>query len=181
MKAISLAIETLGTGADAVVAAIGAVVVTPDGTGEEYYQALNLQEQLDKGRTVAESKLRFWFDQDRAVRVATFPKTTMWTCSAMALLRIFIDRADMPSVYCMGPQFDGATLQSLCDTFSIECPVHSSAWRDNCTIEDVLKRAGFEVDLLMVKHAHWAVRNHALANAKRLGEVIRLAMTRRLA
>lgn len=180
MKVISLDIETLGTAADAVVASIGAVVVTPDGMGDEYYQPLDLQEQLDKGRTVTENTLRFWFDQDRDVRQATFPMTTSCVRSAMELLRTFIDCAGMPLIYCKGPQFDGAILQSLCDTFSVDCPVHYRAWRDNRTIEDVLVCAGYEADLLDVKHAHQDFGHHALADAKRQGEVVRLAMTRGL-
>lgn len=181
MKAISLDIETLGTGASAVVASIGAVVVTQYGLGDVYYQTLNLQEQLDRGRTVTADTIRFWFEQDAAVRARTFPRETSWVRSALSLLATFIDRAGMPPVYCKGPQFDGAILQSLADSFNVECPVHYRAWRDNRTIEDVLERAGHGKALFDVKNVSKVEAHDALADAKRQGEVIRLAMQRTLA
>ena len=74
MKAVSLDIETLGTNSDAVVLSIGACVVTPDGVRSDltFYTRVNIQQQIDLGRSITEGTLRFWFEQDRAVQRSTF-------------------------------------------------------------------------------------------------------------
>lgn len=69
MNNIMVDIETLSTSTDAVILSIGAVFfdIEANKLGPEYFTTLHIQDQLDRGRKISESTLRFWLDQDRAV------------------------------------------------------------------------------------------------------------------
>jgi DNA polymerase III epsilon subunit-like protein len=180
MKAISLDIETLGTNSDAVVLSIGACVVTPDGVQKEgtFYSCVNIQQQIDLGRSITEGTLRFWFEQEQGViqnsfGVANGPSIR----EVMSNLLTWIKSNGSPSVYCKGPQFDAAILDSMADSAKVERPIGYRKWRDIRTLEETITWAGHE-DMLNAQqenasllHAH-----DALDDAFAQGETIHLAM-----
>lgn len=73
-KSLMIDLETMGTDPDTVVLSAGAVVFDPEeGTtanppGRQYW-VLNIQDQLDKGRTITGATLKWWLNQsDEAIR-----------------------------------------------------------------------------------------------------------------
>lgn len=181
MKAASLDIETLGTNSDAVVLSIGACIVTPDGVQTEgsFYSRVNIQQQIDLGRSITEGTLRFWLDQDRAVQKSTFgygdgPSIR----EVVSKLYAWLDVHGFPGVYCKGPQFDAAILDSMADSAKVQRPVHYRKWRDIRTLEEIIVWAGHEDLLMQTKEtmSKWGGAHDALADAQMQGEIICLAM-----
>jgi 3' exoribonuclease, RNase T-like len=180
MKAVSLDIETLGTKSDAVVLSIGACVVTPDGvrTDRVFYSRVNIQQQIDLGRSITEGTLRFWFEQGRSAQKSTFGSTDGGPSVRETLSKLWAWLAELghPSVYCKGPQFDGAILDSLADSVKVARPVNYRKWRDIRTLEEIIVWAGHEDLLVAVKERETGNAHDALADAQMQGEVIHLAM-----
>lgn len=180
MKAISLDIETLGTSSDAVVLSIGACVVTPDGvrTDQLFYSRVNIQEQINAGRSITEGTLRFWFEQEREVQKSTLGEGDGPPVSqVLAELKSWLDAMGNPSVYCKGPQFDAAILDSLADSAGVPRAVNYRRWRDIRTLEEILVWAGHEELLEDTKQNSWNGNAHdALADAQAQGAVIHLSM-----
>ena len=177
MKAVSLDIETLGTNSDAVVLSIGACTVTPDGVQKVFYSRVNIQQQIDLGRTITESTLRFWFEQDRSVQQSTFgvgdgPSIR----EVVGKFYAWLKSHEFPPVYCKGPQFDAAILDSLADSAKVERSVHYRKWRDIRTLEEIITWAGHEALLIDTKGRVESGYHDALADAVAQGEVIHLAM-----
>ncbi len=181
MKAISLDIETLGTNSDAVVLSIGACVVTPDGVQQEgaFYSRVNIQQQIDAGRSITEGTLRFWFEQDRKVQQSTFGEGDGPSIrEVVSKLYSWLDFHGFPGVYCKGPQFDAAILDSMADSAKVERPVNYRKWRDIRTLEEIITWSGHEDLLIATKEAtaKWEGAHNALADAQMQGEIICLAM-----
>lgn len=179
MKAVSLDIETLGTNSDAVVLSIGACLVTPDGVQKEgaFYSRVNIQEQIDAGRSITEGTLRFWFEQDRKVQKSTFGVGDAPSVrDVVTKLYAWLDVHGFPGVYCKGPQFDAAILDSMADSAKVARPVNYRKWRDIRTLEEIITWAGHE-DMLMETQERVAGDHHdALADAIMQGAIIHLGM-----
>jgi len=63
-------IETLGTNPDTVVLTIGGIKFNPNEDGglhSEFYYRVDINEQLESGRSVLESTLDWWSKQDKSV------------------------------------------------------------------------------------------------------------------
>jgi len=177
-RAISLDIETLSTEKQAVVASIGAVVVTPEGLGETLHLRLQLQPQFDLGLHVSESTLKFWMQQERHVIDETFPEIATHPIVALETLRDFCSRGSINGVYTKGPAFDGAILENLAEQFD-----HSSGWHfrhHRCirTLDDVIEWSGNEAlqfawyeQQQETRVANTAVHN-ALEDAKAQGRLL---------
>ncbi len=63
-------LETLGTGPDAVVISIGAVMFNPQSMeiNSTFYMALEIQEQLNRGRKIDSDTLKWWMQQSDAAK-----------------------------------------------------------------------------------------------------------------
>lgn len=77
--------ETLGTNSDTVVLSVGAVAFNPDGddsydTLEDesrcYYATFDIQEQLDRGRSVTGATILWWMNQSTMARQALIRQKT---------------------------------------------------------------------------------------------------------
>lgn len=181
MKAVSLDIETLSTTTGSVVLSIGACIVTPDGaaSASAFYSRVNIQQQIDAGREISESTLRFWIGQPREVQERTFGQGDGPSVREV-MLRLhywWSDVASCAPVYTKGPQFDAAILDSLADSVKIERPIHYRKWRDLRTLEDMIVWAGHE-DLLIATKERCAspLAHDALTDALVQGESIWLSM-----
>lgn len=66
MLDIMIDLETLSTETDCVVLSIGAIFfdIEKDKLGAEFYSTLSIQDQLDRGRKISDSTLRWWLSQD---------------------------------------------------------------------------------------------------------------------
>jgi len=141
-RAISLDIETLSAEKQAVVASIGAVVVTPEGLGDTFYVRLSLQEQIDAGLHVSEDTLKFWFLQERNTIEETFLRDTTHPVLALEMLRDFCSRDSINGVYTKGPAFDGAVLENLAEQFGNRASWHFRHHRCIRTLDDVIEWSG---------------------------------------
>ena len=75
MTDIMLDLETLGTSNNAAIVAIGAVAFnarTDDPPRASFYAQIDIQSNLDAGRTVTGSTIKWWMEQSDAARKATF-------------------------------------------------------------------------------------------------------------
>lgn len=76
MKHVMVDLETMGTGTDAAIIAIGAVEFNPyaepgeDVLGRAYYANVNLQSSIDAGLTVDGDTVMWWLQQEDAARLA---------------------------------------------------------------------------------------------------------------
>lgn len=117
MPHIMLDIETLSTTSNSLVLSIGAVpfdlksVYKPHGV----HLTLNWQEQLDLGREVSESTLRFWLNQSSGARKAVLSGTGSKLKPALTKLSAMIEKhLDRDSgIWGKGPDFDVVIVNSL--------------------------------------------------------------------
>lgn len=92
-------IETLDTKQSAVVLSIGAVIWENrrrDDEGgvhwnlvEDFYQVLDIDSQISRGRTVSQSTLLWWMDQDQEARDAAFVPAEFRVGPKVALTKLF--------------------------------------------------------------------------------------------
>lgn len=122
-------IETLDTKPSAVVLTIGAAAMDADGRIMETYHAhLNIQEQLDKGRTVSASTIGWWLEQTEEARKgvrSSFDKEIPLVETLVGFNQ-FIARCEKhgaTAFYSNGPEFDAIILQSLYNTAGVAWPV----------------------------------------------------------
>lgn len=178
MEAVSLDIETLDTTTSSVVLSIGACVVTKDAVpAATFYKRLSIQEQINAGRTISESTLRFWMQQPSNVRANTMGVEGKGVRYVLEALTDWWHEHDCPPVYVKGPQFDGAIIDDLADTFAVDRPIHYRKWRDVRTVEDMIRWAGLEEHLIMLRENLDRSNAHdALADAIMQGQEIAFAM-----
>lgn len=115
-------IETLDVKPKSVVLSIGAVLFDDTGRSwDQFYRALEIQPQLDAGRTVSESTLLWWMNQEDEAKRAEFTGNRHPVIDSLMEFDHFCqDRAGInkPETYwCLGPQFDGVILESLAHDF----------------------------------------------------------------
>lgn len=125
---IMLDIETLDTTARAVVISIGAVGFTFDGGAQSfpYYRALDYNVQIRRGRSISQSTLHFWSQQNGAARGAAFNGTRTPTTESLHELAAFITRFSGmhgdPLIWAYPASFDLAILEDLYTQFDITIP-----------------------------------------------------------
>lgn len=130
IKDIMIDLETLATGPDTVVLSIGAVAFDLDDKilGTTLYTELNIQPQLDDGRKIAASTLRFWVDQNIAIFKEALGSKENRTSPENALTQLanFI-RTQIPerkerNIWGNGATFDISILENMYEMYGIECP-----------------------------------------------------------
>jgi len=142
MKDLMIDIETLGTGSNAVVVSIGAVLFDRD-TGEigpKFSKNLAYQDQLTVGRKVTESTIGWWMSQSNEARCNSFMKVSHSTKDALLDFKEFIESnvSDDCRPWGNGPSFDLVILESLFDDFDIKHPWHFRHVRCLRTFKDLI-------------------------------------------
>ncbi len=143
MREMMIDLETLDTKNSAVVLSIGAVVWEVVGTEkindpdknssvvfivDRFYRALEIDEQVNKGRTVSLDTIRFWMDAHPAAREEAFD----WrgrVLPAMALAQFYTFKNKHPGIssfWAKPSTFDFPIWEDLADDFGAEVP-----WRYN--------------------------------------------------
>lgn len=124
---VMLDLETLDNVPTTVILAIGAVAFDPRAgkLGPEFFVRIDIDEQIELGRTISGDTLRWWLSQDEAARNSTFgleedEETFERNNSAVqhALTRFGgylrkVTEADHVRVWGNGSDFDNAALASL--------------------------------------------------------------------
>lgn len=139
-KDISIDIETLGTQAGAIVLSIGAVKfnrfgpINTDSLGEEFYAVLEVESQLERGRTRDDGTVAWWMKQSVEARAAAFDNPHRESTEEV-LSRLYDFIADDFSFDCRiwgnGSDFDNTIVRSLFESYGYtELPWQF--WNNRC-------------------------------------------------
>lgn len=113
-KQMMIDIETLDTENTAVVVQVGWVIFTDDYLGKPTEMVMDIQEQIDLGRTISASTLRFWMEQPDIARQKVFCNDNTFCVEDLATrLRTVIGTTQIEGVWAHGPHFDIAILKDL--------------------------------------------------------------------
>lgn len=131
MKQIMIDIETLDTKTSAVVLSVGWCMFDHDRIGDPAEMVLDMQEQIDKFRTISAKTLTWWMEQsEEARRRVFFPEKVHSISDVATRLRMILHGGDVEHVWAHGPHFDIATLK---DMLGAE-PWHFRSIRDTRTL-----------------------------------------------
>lgn len=113
MQHIMLDIETLDTSPSAVILSIGAVKFDPtteSPLGDKFYEVINVQSNLDAGRTISGDTLSWWMKQDDDAR-AVFNAPRISLEEALTKFMEYFDHPDY-QVWGNGADFDNVIVQN---------------------------------------------------------------------
>lgn len=164
---IMVDIETLGTGADAMIVAIAACTFHPYNNEiiNSFYQAVDLEadDKILKTRSIDPSTVKWWMQEDKApARKLTFedPKAVPLTQA----LKEFISWFNMNTmgrqstmVWANDPDFDCKILQNAIESGNLELPWAFWNCRSVRTMKDMGRRLG--VKLPLRTNAHYALED----------------------
>jgi hypothetical protein len=117
-------LETLDTRDSAVILSIGAVLFNRTRIISEFYQEVNIDDQLKRGRTISGRTLQFWFDQSpEAQKVFTENDAALRLPGALASLAGWLSKAGEDyEIYSNGATFDLCVLQHAYDQLELPTP-----------------------------------------------------------
>lgn len=139
MRHLMIDIETLDTSRKAVVLSYAHIVFCPK-TGTEFAHhmtTLPIQYQLDYGRTISESTLRFWLDQKPEILKEQMLHAEDWNIVKLrSVLDYEIDSCDC--VWANSPTFDLIILEDLFACYGEKLPAYFRKQRDVRTVRGTL-------------------------------------------
>lgn len=112
MQHIMLDLETLDTTTSAAILSIGAVKFDPNtesDLGEKFYLALDVQSNIDAGRTISGDTLNWWMGQDDNARAVFKDSQRVFLPEALEAFASFFDHPDY-QVWGNGSDFDNAIM-----------------------------------------------------------------------
>ena len=132
-----LDLETLGTHPDAVVLTIGAIKFNPftlDEPGNGLYLRLDIEEQLNLGRSTLDSTIEWWGQQDPRVREEAMGEEGYR--APIVELRKELNKflVGVEHIWCQGPAFDIVILEDLYRSQCWPIPWHFWQIRDSRTL-----------------------------------------------
>lgn len=114
MKHMMIDIETLDTATTAVVTQVGWCIFDRESVDSPVEMALDIDEQLRKGRTVRADTLKWWMQQPDIARQKVFDPEDVYTTAYLTTrLKMILSNGTIECVWSHGPAFDIATLKSL--------------------------------------------------------------------
>lgn len=125
---VMIDLETMGTGSDAAIIAIGAVKFNPRGTGilDAFYTRIDLSSSLAAGLTVTGSTIDWWMKDDLAEARARLKATEpmpLWEGLAGFNDWYEQDKGDIPiPVWGNGAMFDNAIMRTAYNKLKMVCP-----------------------------------------------------------
>lgn len=136
MTDIMIDIETMGTKASCVVLTVAAVKFNPstyDVPFEELYMKLDINQQIMMDRTVDQSTMDWWQEQNETVRLEAFGEDGRVNVEqALTSLSKFI--SDDNRIWAQGPTFDIVILESLYQSLNMPVPWKFYNVRDSRTL-----------------------------------------------
>lgn len=115
-------LETLSTKPDCVVLSIGAVVFDLNKTYETFYHVLEIQAQIDKGRSIEESTFKWWLSQSKEAQNIFKAEKTNSIVGTLNALSMFINKVKDPNVWGNGSHFDISILENLYHQYGVKIP-----------------------------------------------------------
>jgi exodeoxyribonuclease VIII len=131
-------IETIDTLDSAVILSIGAVKFNPWDTTEPHspmYVRLNVDSQIESGRTVSDSTIEWWSKQPAHVRDEAFSDGER-TDPVQFLHDLRRYAVGVKRIYAQGPLFDIKVLENLFAQHKLPAPWQYAQIRDSRTIQD---------------------------------------------
>lgn len=115
MKYCVVDIETMGTGGNTAIVAIGACMVDPDTTGRagmngQFYRAVTLESSLKAGLKVTASTINWWLTQSDAARQALLANNASTLPDALVAFAEFYRLQGADYLVGNDPSFDNAIL-----------------------------------------------------------------------
>ncbi len=140
MNNIMLDLETMGTGANSAIIAIGAVRFDKDGIKAKFCATINLQSSIDFGLEIDANTVIWWMDQSDEARKAFKSGNNLST----VLLGFSEWIGDNARVWGNGAAFDNVLLSNAYKKTSL--PMPWKFWDDMCyrTIKNLHKDVKFE-------------------------------------
>ena len=137
MKHVMIDLETLDTRPSTVILSIGAVAFSvEDDVTASFYRRCTWQDQLDAGRTVSESTIRWWLLQSDAARAALTDGQQLSLRQSLEELFNWCFSSKAISVWASGPSFDIAILEHAYGYYNL--PWKYNAARDFRTLRDLV-------------------------------------------
>lgn len=136
---LMLDLETLDNKPSSVILSIGAVAFDPEtdavNTDLTFHKFLRLDEQLARGRTVSESTVLWWLDQDDTARVRQIGAKREQVVHVLQAFTLWLEeisdvQPQKVRVWGNGAAFDNAALASLYTAYGMEPPW--KFWNDRC-------------------------------------------------
>lgn len=130
-------LETVGTGANAAIVAIGAVQFSENGLGKEFYATIDLEDCQRVGFDVEAATVLWWLKQSEAARHSTFTGNNTVYDALCQFSKYVVDLSieagsgygDV-AVWGNGPSFDNALLRNAYTKCRIDPPW--KFWMDRC-------------------------------------------------
>lgn len=152
MNHLMVDIESLDVTPSTVHISVGAVVFDERNMLTKFYRNLKWQEQIDNGRTISESTLRWWFTQDAAAREA-LAKEPVSCARALDELATLYRSLECQRVWANGIVFDIGALESLYRVVKVPIPWGYNSPRDMREMRDEFP----EIDMVALGTAHNAL------------------------
>lgn len=142
MKHVMIDIETMGTGPDGALIAIGALSFSPVyGTiGHAYHANVQLQSSLNIGMQVEAKTIKFWMDQPLMTRATLAYPDPQPIKDVISSFRKFLSDARAEFIWANAPQFDLSILRYAYAAFGQPCPWHWRKERDMRTVMDLARQ-----------------------------------------
>ena len=127
-----LDLETLGTGSNAVIVSISAVVFNraTGETGAEFEVGVNLDEQIAKGATIDGSTVMWWLSQDKEAQNELTRLMPLRVDEALDRYDAFVLQSGITNVWGNGATFDNVILSNLFKRHDKKYP--TPFWADRC-------------------------------------------------
>lgn len=119
---VVLDLETLGTGPGCVILSIGAVLLSPAGVEDTFYQVIDLDSSMSHGLKVDPDTLIWWQEQSVEARVAVFVSDAYTLGSVLQSFAKWLPRDRNFEIWGNGPDFDNAILNHAYTVCRIKCP-----------------------------------------------------------
>ena len=114
MEHMMIDIETLDTANSAVILQVGWCLFDQTGINKPHEMVIDIQEQIDMGRTISADTLRWWMEQPDIARQKVFCSDNTHSTDELGnRLRTIVGTCGIEHVWSHGPHFDMAILKDL--------------------------------------------------------------------
>jgi hypothetical protein len=152
MNHLMIDLETLGTGVDAPIAAIGAVFFEPSTgcTGARFYTRVDFASDMDQGAKPDGSTIKWWLKQNSEARAELVADDAPLAWEALTRLHDFIEKNAIPNdlkflqVWGNGASFDCVLLRAAFGRADLEIPWQWWNDRDVRTVVEMGRALGFD-------------------------------------
>lgn len=159
---IMLDLESMGTGSNAAIVAIGAAKFSGEGVTDTFYKIISLSSSLSAGMEVDASTIMWWLGQSAAARRELLKTRTLTLTDALIAFSLWV--GEEPIIWGNGAAFDNVVLSnaySLCDIIK-----PWKFWNDRCyrTVKNMFPEVEMDKEGTVHNALHDAVNqaNHLI-------------------